>query len=61
MESAQTAAKASGEGAADAFEARLLPGEGAARHLKPGYCPHNAAKACGKGAARDLLVPNVAF
>ena len=29
-------------------------GEGAARHLKPGYCPQNAAKARGKGAARDL-------
>ena len=24
------------------------------RHLKPGYCPQNAATACGKGAARDL-------
>ena len=24
------------------------------RHLKPGYCPQNAAKARGKGAARDL-------
>ena len=40
LESAQTAAKASGEGAA--------------RQLKPGYCPQNGAKACGKGAARDL-------
>ena len=40
LESAQNAAKASGEGAA--------------RQLKPGYCPQNGAKACGKGAARDL-------
>ena len=40
LESAQNAAKASGEGAA--------------RQLKPGYCPENAATACGKGAARDL-------
>ena len=40
LESAQTAAKASGEGAAG--------------NLKPGYCPQNAATACGKGAARDL-------
>ena len=40
MESAQNAAKASGEGAAG--------------HLKPGYCYQNAAKACGKGAARHL-------
>ena len=40
MESAQNAAKASGEGAA--------------RQLKPGYCPQNAAKAFGKGAARHL-------
>ena len=40
MESAQNAAKASGEGAA--------------RQLKPGYCPQNAATTCGKGAARHL-------
>ena len=40
LESAQNAAKASGEGAA--------------RQLKPGYCPQNAATACGKGAARHL-------
>ena len=40
MESAQNAAKASGEGAA--------------RQLKLGYCPQNAAKAFGKGAAEDL-------
>ena len=39
-ESAQNAAKASGEGAA--------------KYLKPGYCFQNAAKAFGKGAARDL-------
>jgi len=37
LESAQNAAKASGEGAA--------------RQLKPGYCPQTAATACGKGAA----------
>ena len=36
LESAQNAAKASGEGAA--------------RHLKPGYCFQNAAEAFGKGA-----------
>jgi len=29
-------------------------GKGAAKHLKPSYCPQNAATACGKGAARDL-------
>jgi len=40
LESAENAAKASGEGAA--------------KHLKAGYCPQNAAKAFGKGAARDL-------
>ena len=40
MESVENAAKASGEGAA--------------KHLKAGYCPQNAAEAFGKGAARDL-------
>ena len=40
MESAQNAAKASGEGAG--------------KHLKAGYCPQNAPEAFGKCAARDL-------
>ena len=40
LESVENAAKASGEGAA--------------KHLKAGYCPQNAAEAFGKGAARDL-------
>ena len=49
LESAQNAAKASGEGAT--------------RELKPGYCPQNAAKLwqgrCEGFEAR--LLPNVAF
>jgi len=40
LESAENAAKASGEGAA--------------KHLKAGYCPQNAAEVFGKGATRDL-------
>ena len=40
LESAQNAAKASGEGAA--------------KQLKPGYCLQNAGKVFGKGAAGHL-------
>ena len=40
LESAQNAAKASGDGAA--------------KQLKPGYCLQNAAKVFGKGAAEHL-------
>jgi len=40
LESAQNAAKASGDGIA--------------KHLKASYCPQNAAEAFGKGATRDL-------
>jgi len=34
-------------------------GKGAARQWKPGYCPQNAATACGKGAAEDSTAPRM--